>query len=178
MFGLNHLMNWKILVLIGVTVFSGCVTPYEPAVQIERANVLPLALNDQFQFRKQQTFFNNPRDYPPILADNPMRFQRFRMNHGALTALDIDEKTGNFLTFFWRAGERADVTVRLEYRQAGLGNFVLAKERYYPEAKGSYMSEFQITGDEYLEAGRVLSWRVLLIVDNQIVAFRQSFMWK
>ncbi len=54
----------------------------------------------------------------------------------------------------------------------------MAQERYYPHASGSYKSTFRVTGDEYLEHGQVTSWRVLLIVDGRIVAFRQSFMWK
>ena len=90
----------------------------------------------------------------------------------------MEERYGNYYTFFWRTSERADVTVRLEYRQSALGNYVMAMERYYPQAKGSYTSEFNTAGDEYLESGRVTSWRVLLIVDGRIVALRQSFMWR
>ena len=70
------------------------------------------------------------------------------------------------------------MTVRFEYRQAGLSNLVLAKERTYPGVRGSRKSSFEVTGDEFLESGRVTAWRVLLIVDNKIVALRQSYMWK
>jgi hypothetical protein len=101
-----------------------------------------------------------------------------RLNYGVVTPRDYDEVTGDFYWFFWRARDRADVTVRLEYRQAALGDYVMAQERYYPNAFGSYKSDFRVTGDEYLEHGRVTEWRVLLIVDGRIVAFRQSFMWK
>ena len=76
----------------------------------------------------------------------------------------LAQRYGNYYTFFWRTSQRADVTVRLEYRQSALGNYVMAMERYYPEAKGSYRSEFNTAGDEYLEFGRVTSWRVVLIV--------------
>ena len=79
---------------------------------------------------------------------------------------------GTITQFFWRTSEQADVTVRLEYRQAALGNYVMAVERYYPQAKGSYKSEFDTAGDEYLENGRVTSWRVLLIVNGRIVALQ------
>ena len=71
----------------------------------------------------------------------------------------------------------SDVTVRFEYRQAGLSNYVLAKERYYPGVRGSRKSTFEVTGDEFLESGRVTSWRVLMIVDGKIVAMRQSYVW-
>ena len=155
---------------------AACATIDKP-VHLERANVLPLQINDKFRFRKQDVFFNDPRLYVATQSE-AMRFYRFRLNYGVITPRDYDEVTGTFFNFFWWAHERADVTVRLEYRQAALGDFVMAQELYYPNASGSYKSDFRVTGDEYLEHGRVTEWRALLIVDGRIVAFRQSFMWK
>lgn len=163
--------------LLACVFLGGCAAPEKPPTYLERANVLPLELDSRFVFRKQMLFFNDPRAYQTTQSE-AMRFFRMRMNHGATTPRDMDEVTGNYLTFFWRANERADVTVRLEYRQTALGSYVMAQERYYPDAKGSYKSDFRVTGDEYLEHGRVSAWRVLLIVNGRIVAFRQSFMWK
>ncbi len=157
--------------------FFSCSTPPGPATKLERAGVLPLEINDNFQFRKiQQSFFS--RDPVPVTQSEPVLFERQRMEWGAVDRYQLEERYGNYYTFFWRASERADVTVRLEYRQSALGNYVMAMERYYPQAKGSYRSEFNTAGDEYLESGRVTSWRVLLIVDGRIVALRQSFMWR
>jgi hypothetical protein len=155
---------------------AACATTPKP-VFLEQANVLPVQLDDRFQFRKQQLFFNDPTNYLTTQSE-AMRFYRLRMNYGAVTPRDIDEITGNYFLFFWKAQERADVTVRLEYRQASLGDYVMAQELYYPNASGSYKSDFRVTGDEYLEHGRVTEWRALLIVDGRIVAFRNSFMWK
>lgn len=163
-------------ILAGV-LLTACAGREKPPVYLERANVLPLEINPRFAFRKQQLFFNDPRNYQPTQSE-AMRFFRLRMNHGATTPRDLDEITGNYFSFFWRAQDRADVTVRLEYRQAALGDYVMAQERYYPEALGSYRSDFRVTGDDYLEHGRVTEWRALLIVNGRIVAFRQSFMWK
>ena len=157
--------------------FFSCSTPPGPATKLERAGVLPLEINDNFQFRKiQQSFFS--RDPVPVTQSEPVLLERQRMAWGAVDLNQLEERYGNYYTFFWRASERADVTVRLEYRQSALGNYVMAMERYYPQAKGSYRSEFNTAGDEYLESGRVTSWRVLLIVDGRIVALRQSFMWR
>jgi limonene-1,2-epoxide hydrolase len=156
---------------------AGCATPEPPAISLERANILPLELNTDFQFRKVQQFFNDPRNYAETVSET-VRFERRRLNFGAITPRDYDERTGNFFSFHWRARREADVTIRLEYRQANLGNYVLAQERYYPAAKGSKRSDFTVTGDEYFENGRVTAWRVLLVVDGRIVAFRQSFLWK
>jgi hypothetical protein len=169
-------MRGILAALLASFLLAACATIDKP-VYLERANVLPMQLDDRFQFRKQDVFFNDPSTYVATRSE-AMIFFRYRLNYGAITARDYDDVTGNYFTFFWWAHERADVTVRLEYRQAGLGDFVMAQELYYPNASGSYKSDFRVTGDEYLEHGRVSEWRILLIVDGRIVAFRQSFMWK
>ena len=157
--------------------FSSCSTPPGPATKLEKAAVLPLELNDNYQFRKiQLSYFS--ADPVPVTQSEPVLLERERMAWGAVDAYQLEQRYGNYYTFFWRTSQRADVTVRLEYRQSALGNYVMAMERYYPEAKGSYRSEFNTAGDEYLEFGRVTSWRVVLIVDGRIVALRQSFMWR
>jgi len=170
-------MRWNPATLLVCLFLAGCATPEPPPVYLERANVLPLQLDDRFEFRKQQTFFNDPRTYV-ITPSETVRMIRLKKNFGAVTNYEIDAVTGFTYSFFWRTSQQADVTVRFEYRQAALGNFVMAQERYYPEARGSFQSDFAVVGDEYLENGKVLAWRVLLIVDGSIVAFRQSYMWK
>lgn len=162
--------------LLALLLLSSCATP-EPATKLEKANVLPLALNDKFQFRKQKLAFYDGQTLP-LTTSEPVIFERQRMEWGAIGWMEKSEKYGNYFTFFWRTGERADVTVRLEYRQAALGNYVMAMERYYPDAKGSYKSEFTVAGDDFLEFGKVTSWRCLLIVDGKIVGLTQSFIWK
>jgi hypothetical protein len=157
--------------------FSSCSTPPEPATKLEKAAVLPLEINDKFQFRKiKLAYFTG--DPAATTQSEPVNFERARLEWGAVDRYQLQQRYGNYFTFFWRTSEQADVTVRLEYRQAALGNYVMAAERYYPQAKGSYRSEFTTAGDEHLEFGRVTSWRVLLIVDGRIVAFRQSFIWR
>lgn len=156
---------------------SSCSTLPEPATRLEKASVLPLALNDNFQFRKTKLYFLQPIP-PPVTTSEPILFEQIRKTWGALDNYDTEQRFGNYFTFFWRTREEADVTVRLEYRQAALGNHVMAQERYYPAVRGSVTSEFTVTGDEYLESGRVTSWRVLLIVDGKIVGLRQSFLWR
>jgi len=157
--------------------FSSCSTPPEPATKLQKAAVLPLEINDKFQFRKiKQAYFT--ADRAPATDSEPVLFERQRLEWGAVDRYQLERRYGNYYTFFWRTSEQADVTVRMEYRQAALGNYVMAMERYYPQAKGSYRSEFSTAGDDYWENGRVTSWRVLLIVDGRIVALRQSFMWR
>ncbi len=156
----------------------GCSTPEEPATRLESASVLPLALDDAYQFRKIQQNLMDSSKVPPQTVSEAANFERSRQSWGAVDYSEVLRRNGNTYDFFWRAKPLSDVTVRLEYRQAGLANYVSAKERYYPSARGSHKSSFEVTGDEFFENGRVTAWRVLLIVDGRIVALRQSFMWK
>lgn len=157
--------------------FPGCASRQPAPTYLEKANVLPLALNDNFQFRKELLYFFSPEPIQNSLSE-PILFERRRMEWGTVNNYERQQRYGNYFKFFWRANERADVTVRLEYRQGGMGNYVMAQELYYPDAKGSYQSKFTVIGDEYLEFGRVTAWRALLIVDGSIVALTQSFIWE
>ncbi|MFA7342673.1 MAG: hypothetical protein WC003_00080 [Terrimicrobiaceae bacterium] len=155
----------------------GCSAPEGPANRLEKANVLPLALDDSYQFRKiQQNTWDNTK-IAPVTISEAANFERNRAYWGAVDSREQAERNGNYYNIFWKSKNPSDVTVRLEYRQAGLSNYVLAKERYYPGVRGSRKSSFEVAGDEYLENGRVTSWRVLLIVGGKIVALRQSYMW-
>jgi hypothetical protein len=168
----------KLLFLLPLLiVLVSCASREIPATKLQKANVLPLALDDAFQFRKQKIEFYSPQA-PLANTSEAVAFERQRREWGTVSQTDRERLYGNYFTFFWRATTEADVTFRLEYRQAALGNYVMAQERYYPSARGSFQSDFQVTGDDYLEFGRVTSWRALLIVDGRIVALSQSFIWK
>jgi limonene-1,2-epoxide hydrolase len=147
-----------------------------PARRLVKADVLPLAIEDGFEFRKTELYLNEPLFYRG--GSNPVaNFQRQRVNFKAVTASDRQERRGNYFTFFWRTKRAADVTIRLEYRQQNLGNHVMAQERDYENVKGSQKSQFQVTGDEYLQDGRVTAWRALMIENGRVVALTQSYLW-
>lgn len=169
---------WNLLLLpiFLAALLGGCATRPQP-VRLETVNVLPLQLNENFQIRKIKRFFNEPSEFEQTESE-AANFERRYHAWGAVDSAELLQRRGNYYDIFWRTGETADVTVRFEYRQLGLGNFVSGQELYYPGARGSYRSQFRVTGDEYLEFGRVSAWRVLLIVDGRIVAFRQSFAWR
>jgi hypothetical protein len=158
-------------------VLAGCAGREIPATKLERADVLPLALDDDFQFRKQKTHFYDGLQEVATPSET-VNFERRRLIWGTTQNFERQMLYGNYYTFFWRANREADITVRLEYRQAALGNYVMAQERYYPAARGNYVSRFEVIGDDFLEFGRVTSWRALLIVEGKIVALRQSFIWR
>ena len=163
-------------------VLAGCATPEGPATRLDKANIMPLELDDDYQFRKILTSVFDPnldeQRVSSAKTGGVIDFERARRTWGAVDSLEVSKRHGSYFTFFWRTSRDSDATLRLEYRQAGLGNYVMAQERYFPAARGSHRSTFQVTGDEFQENGLVSAWRALLIVDGRIVALRQSSMWR
>ena len=143
---------------------------------LDKVTVLPLALDDAFQFRKQIIELNDPRLYKPSF-DAMINYERSRLIYGALNNYERQERYGHYFVFFWRATRKADLILRFEYRQQELGAYVQAKEVDYKDAKGSFRSEFDVIGDRYNRDGRVTGWRALLIENGKIVALNQSFLW-
>ena len=71
-----------------------------------RAGVLPLEINDKFQFRKiKQTFFD--ADPVPRTQSEPVLFERQRLVWGAVDRYQLDKRYGNYYTFFWRTSGSA-----------------------------------------------------------------------
>jgi hypothetical protein len=175
----------------------------EPRV-VEKISPLPMALNNDFEFRKTKLFFlsdkppksgqgggarqttstlgggksNSPSQKTATLQDAPITFERQYRMFGAVTALDQRQRFGNYFDFFWRARRPSDVTVRLEYRQEKLHEHVQAQEISYRNVRGTHKTEFKVIGDDYLDDGRVIAWRCLLIENGRIVAENRSFMWE
>jgi len=172
----------------------------EPRV-IEKVTPLPVALDPDFEFRKTKLFFMNEKGLKPserahdstnkvggksntpnqktsVLQDAPIVFERQYRLYGAVTGIDQRQRFGNYFDFFWRAKRPSDVTVRLEYRQEKLHEHVQAQEITYRNARGTNKTEFKVIGDDYLDDGRVIAWRCLLIVNGRIVAENRSFLWE
>ncbi len=150
--------------------------PAPPAQLLPYPKALPLALDDNFQFRKTSIWLNDPKLEKPSINEM-INFNRQRMNYKAILASDRIARYGYYYTFFWRTKRPANLTIRFEYRQENLGPHVLAQEHAYDGAKGTVKSEFQVIGDDYQTDGRVTSWRALLIENGKIVALNQSFLW-
>src|SRR4029453_2216233 len=172
----------------------------EPRI-VEKVSPLPVALRDDFEFRKTTLFFlsdkppkpsdgarqetnkiggksNSPSQKTVTLQDAPITFERQYRLFGAVTALDQHQRFGNYFDFFWRAKRPSDVTVRLEYRQEKLHEHVQAQEISYRNVRGTRKTEFKVIGDDYFDDGRVIAWRCLLIENGRIVAENRSYMWE
>ena len=157
---------------------TGWSTPPTPPQLLDKARVLPLALDDAIQFRKTKIYFNDPTLVKPVASQEEMiTFERQRVFFGALTSADRRERYGQYFSFFWRTKRKADLTMRFEFRQANLGSYVQAREFSYPAAKGSFKSQFNIIGDDFMDDGKVTAWRAVLIENGKIVGLNQSFLW-
>jgi hypothetical protein len=159
-----------------------------------------VAPDPDFQFRKakiytldreaptvKQTKSNNPNDVnkkdkaaarsKATTQEASLNFERSYRLFGAVTGVDQRQRFGQYFDFFWRAKRPADVTVRFEYKQEKLRAYTQTKELAYRNAHGTNLSEFRVIGDEYLDDGKVLAWRCLLIEHGRIVAEKRSFLW-
>jgi hypothetical protein len=172
----------------------------EPKV-VEKVTALPMALDPNFEFRKTKLFFmgekglkpserahdssnkvggktNAPSQKTSVLQDAPIVFERQYRLFGAVTGVDQRQRFGDYFDFFWRSKRPSDVTVRLEYRQEKLHEHVQAQEITYRNVRGTNKTEFKVIGDDYLDDGRVIAWRCLLIANGRIVAENRSFLWE
>lgn len=162
---------------------------------LTKVEPLPAALSDDFQFRKTKLFelmvnppkakkslssalSTNPNNPTAGIAEASLGFERTYRLYGAISQADKNQRYGNYFDFFWRVKRPANVTVRLEYRQEKLRAFVQAREISYQNAKGNNKTEFAIIGDDYLQDGRVIAWRCLLIENGKIVAENRSYLWE
>jgi hypothetical protein len=179
-----------LLAAISTSTVLAARAPKPTARVLTKVDVLPVALSDDFQFRKTKLFllsetppktrrsvFSGASTNPGI-AEMSLGFERSYRMHGAITAADRNQRYGNYFDFFWRTKRPANVTVRLEYRQEKLRSFLQAREVSYENAKGNNKTEFAIIGDDYLQDGRVTAWRCLLIENGRIVAENRSYLWE
>jgi len=168
------------LAVIASALLTACVTNSPPAASLTEAKVLPLALDNDFSFRKTIRYLNQRKfsEVPLPRGNETLAFQREWINYGALSLDERTQREGTYFDIFWRAERPADITVRFEYRQAKLGNAVMAKETFVPQAKGTVKSTFNVIGDDFQWDGPVTAWRCLLIEDGKIVGFTQSYLWK
>jgi hypothetical protein len=179
--------------------FANAAEP-EPRL-LTKVTSLPVALNKDFEFRKTKLYFlsevitsgrghrasasaavksnasNQPYSKAATNQDVSLTFERDYRLFGAVTNLDKRQRYGNYFDFFWRSKRPADVTVRLEYRQEKLHAHVQAQEISYQNVRGTRKTEFKVIGDDYLDDGKVIAWRCLLIENGEIVAENRSFLW-
>ena len=199
-------MRFAIALLFLIPLGTGFARTQQSPRLLDRVIPLPTTLSDDFEFRKTKLYLltetvpgqeksstdqtaqsatkggklsgTAPSSKTTTVQDASIRFERQYRLFGAVTKLDQRERFGNYFDFFWKARRAANLTMRLEYRQEKLHAHVQAQETLYPNARGSYKTEFKVVGDDYFDDGRVTAWRCLLIENGRIVAETHSYMWE
>lgn len=144
---------------------------------LTKANIVPLAIDPAFSFRKTSLFFHD-RNVEKKTTNEMVKFERERLDFGAVSNDEIRANEGQYFNFWWRAERPArNITVRLEYRQQNLGSYVQAQEVDVPYVHGTIETKFKVVGDNYHQDGRVTAWRALLIENGKVVGLTQSFLW-
>lgn len=172
-------MTRPFLILLFAVLAWGCAGPITPQSQprlLTQANVVPLALDPAFSFRKTKLFLHDRKIEKPS-TNEMINFERERLGYGAISNDEVEAREGHYFDFWWHAARPAHITVRLEYRQQNLGAYVQAQEVDVPLAQGTVETKFKIVGDDYRREGRVTAWRALLIENGKAVALTQSFLW-
>src|SRR6516164_3842452 len=133
-----------LLLLLATGVLVVCA---ENPAPIEKADVLPLAMTDDFEFRKFEIFKNAPPvpgATPIPTRDLMVDFERKHRLWGAIDGAENAAKTGQYFTFFWRSKRPAYLTLRLEYRQAILKNNGQARELTIRMRREATFRNFQL----------------------------------
>lgn len=120
-----------------------------------------------------------PDNQQKAASDRAIAFERRHRLHGAVTGDDIKARTGNYYTVFWSVADTSQpVTLRFLYRQATTGPKIHTIEQTVEHPKSSNISEFHILGEAYEKQGKVLAWQLQLRRGNQVLASRNSYLWK
>ncbi len=117
----------------------------------------------------------------PGSSDRAIVFERRHRLHGAVTSDDIKARSGNYYTVFWSLADtktKEPVTLRFRYRQAVTGPKIHVIDQRIDHPKSSNIAEFQVIGEAYEKQGKVLAWQLELRRGNEVLATRQSYLWK
>lgn len=148
---------WKHLPLFSLTLLAACGTP-------DALDVRPFHIRE----------VNNKGGGEPLIDAEHKR----RM-HGAVGVREQEQRLGHYYTVHWHdESTGGPVRVVFEYQQAATASKVLRKVRDFDGSTRKGTAEFQIIGDEYLEGGRVLSWKCTLLRGGEEVASRHSYLWQ
>lgn len=146
--------------LLVVCLLGACAAPREPLVV------------KQFVLRDQVT---------RSVEDPMVRMEKARRLHGAVSMEERRGRLGQYYTMIWSdpAGVgRGEVEVRFEYQQGATGSRVKQRLLRFPASEAEGIAEFAVTGDDYFEGGRVLTWKTTLSRGDSVLATRQSYLWQ
>ena len=145
----------KIVALLAFCLLASCSSPTDPLVV------------KQFTLRDQDTQGE---------ADPMLRNEKLRRLYGAVSLEERKGRLGQYYTALWNADPGASKEIVFRYQQGG--SRIKQMRREIPAGTSEGKEEFAVIGDDYFENGRVLTWKMDLIVDGQTISSKQSYLWE
>lgn len=112
----------------------------------------------------------------------PLRANAQFMMYGANTEKERKLRIGDYYFLRWYDAEpQKPVRVEMLYTQALTGADVLTRTVEYNEPReeaGTRREQFHFSGEDRAKQGDVMTWKINLYVDGQLVDSRQSYLWE
>lgn len=122
------------------------------------------------------------RDIDQKQSDEPMvRMEKGHRLHGAVSNASRQQRLGQYYTIIWNDSNTAHsgpVTVIFEYQQGASASKVNQFKQTFAAGTKSGVVEFSIIGDNYLKYGKVITWKAKLVRNDQVIASKQSYLWR
>jgi hypothetical protein len=121
------------------------------------------------------------RDQVTTSSEDPMVHQeKLRRLYGAVTLEERKERLGQYYTILWNSPETAGSQreIRFDYLQGGSGSRIKTMKRPLDIGQAKGKAEFSVIGKNYFDNGRVLAWKISLVVDGKSIASEQSYLWE
>lgn len=114
--------------------------------------------------------------------DTPLRANAQYVLYGAQSGKEIRGRLGDYFFVKWfDATPHERTQVEFLYTQAITASKVLRREVRYDKprrGRSTHKELFAFNGPERAKNGDILSWRLNLIVNGQVVDSRRSYLWK
>ncbi len=121
------------------------------------------------------------RDQNTDKGSEPMvRQEKLRRLYGAVSLEERKGRLGQYYTALWSAPESVgqEKEIILQYQQGGSGSLIKTMKRALPASSAEGKEEFAVIGDDYFDNGRVLTWKMDLVVGGQTISSKQSYLWE
>lgn len=111
-----------------------------------------------------------------------MRANAQFLMYGANTDKQRELRKGDFFFLRWYDAEpQKPVRIEMLYTQALTGADVMTRTVEYNEPRekaGKRREKFHFSGEDRAKRGDIMTWKMNLYVDGQLVDSRQSYLWE
>lgn len=117
------------------------------------------------------------RDQDAQKENDPMvRNEKLRRLYGAVSLQERKERLGQYYTVLWNADAGAEKEIVFRYQQGG--SRIKEMHRKIPSGTSEGKVGFNIIGDNYFKNGRILAWKMDLVVGGKTIATKKSYLWQ